>query len=674
MRTPSNDEELSFPPRTSLFLRLVFLMQAALLLVLFAWAGGAQGTVTAAAPAAAPAAPLTPAALPRAVSSFGAAELDGWVYVLGGHAGRTHGYSAESQWDGFVRLRADDPNVREELPGGVRLQSVALVAAGGGLVRIGGMSAGERDGRPHLASVAEVSRFDPATRSWSALPDLPEPRSSHDAAVLGTRVFVFGGWSLDGHSDEARWLEHGLVLDLADPTAGWRSIPQPFVQRGLALAASTRELFALGGMDEQGEFSSAVDVLDAATDTWRAAPDFPEPGFGLAAAVAGERLFVSGRSGTLWELVRGPERWEPRGDLFVPRLFHRLLASGDALVALGGSSDSLPVAWIETLRPGHSAAAARFELPFPGRARQRQALHVQGGALYLFGGNVALEQHAFEPEDFLSEAWRLDLGAGTAQALAPLPQARQSMVCVGAPDGKSVYALGGFGHDGVRDRAWDEVWSCELASGQWRALDVRLPRPMTQFRALLHGDELLLVGGMDFDREREQKMQLLDTVYAAEAAALAGGFRDTGLRLPAPRRVFGAVIHGGKLYLAGGLDESFEACPGFDAYDFASRTWSSLAAPRAGRLSPELVEVGDKLYLVAGLVFDAEGRALPAESIEEFDPARGTWRELAQPLPLDPHEVQAFAWHGKLALASTWNERGVLEFALVDPSAAASMH
>lgn len=666
MATRANDNELLLPPRSGVFFGLAFLLQAGLLVVLLAWVSSAQGAVPAAAPLPAP---RVPVALPRAVSSFGAAELDGWYYVFGGHGGRTHGYSPESQWNGFVRLRAEDPAQREDLPGGEALQSTALVAAAGRIVRIGGMRASREGSATRLTSIATVRAFDPGTRTWEELPALPEPRSSHDAAAIGTRVYVFGGWSMDGSSDEAAWLEHGLVLDLAQPDAGWQRLAQPFAQRGVALAASARELFLLGGMDAEGEFSSAVRVLDPATGVWREAPDLPEPGFGLAAAVAGNRLFVSGRSGALWRLAADPARWETCGETFVPRMFHRLLASEGVLAVLGGSADSRPVAWIERLRPDEVSPVARFTLPFTGRARQRQALCVEGGALYLFGGNVALEQHAFEPEDFLAEAWRVELGSGEAQALPPLPRARQSMVCVSAPGGKSVYALGGFGHDGTSDRAFDEIWRTELESGEWTVLAARLPRPMTQFRALVHEGELLLLGGMDFDREREREhqMQLLDTVYTAPAAAPEQGFREAGLRLPGGRRAFGAALLDGKLYLAGGLDEAFEAVASFDVYDFAARTWSTLPAPRAGRLSPELVALEGRLYLVAGLVFDAEGRALPAESIEEFDPRRGTWRELPETLPLDPHEVQAFAWHGKLALCSTWNERGVLEFALVDP-------
>lgn len=77
--------------------------------------------------------------LPVAVSSFGAAVADGYVYVYGGHAGKTHEYSTESVSHKFFRLKLDDPKVWEELPGGPGLQGLALVAYKDKIYRVGGM-------------------------------------------------------------------------------------------------------------------------------------------------------------------------------------------------------------------------------------------------------------------------------------------------------------------------------------------------------------------------------------------------------------------------------------------------------------------------------------------------------------------------------------------------------
>ncbi len=68
-------------------------------------------------------APFPP--LPVAVSSFGAAVADGWLYVYGGHSGKTHEYSTEDVAGTFYRLNLADPRAWEALPGGPKLQGLA---------------------------------------------------------------------------------------------------------------------------------------------------------------------------------------------------------------------------------------------------------------------------------------------------------------------------------------------------------------------------------------------------------------------------------------------------------------------------------------------------------------------------------------------------------------------
>jgi len=660
MSDPERNEELELRKVTRPLAVLVGL-QAALLLVLLSVPGAAQTASEASA-----ARPLVPlAALPRAVSSFGACELDGWLYVAGGHGGRTHQYGESAQWGGFARTRFDAPGAWEELAGGEKLQGTALVAVAGRVVRVGGLAVRGEGQEATMTSLARVLAFDPARGTASELAPLPEPRSSHDAIAVGTRLVVLGGWALHGNKDEVAWAERGFVLDLAREGTGWSELAQPFSERGLALASDGREAFVLGGMDEAGDFSRAVRALEPVRGAWRELPALPCDGFGLAAACVAGELVVSGRDGRVWKLAPGAAAWRDAGALAFPRGFHRLVARGRELLVLGGSAASEPVAWLERVT-AEAPPRALTAVAFPGRARQRQALFVDGARIGLLGGNVALEQHAFTADDFLAETWSLALGSGALESLAPLPTPRQSMVCVTLPDG-DVLALGGFGHDGTKDRTFDSIWRLAQADGRWSELTARLPRDLTQFRAFVHGGELWLVGGMNFDRAREKKMELSDVIWKAQLAALEHGFVDSGLRLPAPRRAFGAALVDGKIYLAGGLDTGFDAVAGLDVLELATGTWTKLAAPSTERLSPELVALDGKLYLAAGLAYDAEldTRAVPL--IEEYDPARDAWRSLATPLPLAPEEVQAFAWNGRLGFVSTWNERGVLELAFLAP-------
>jgi len=226
--------------------------------------------------------------------------------------------------------------------------------------------------------------------------------------------------------------------------------------------------------------------------------------------------------------------------------------------------------------------------------------------------------------------------------------------------------MGGLGHDGETHRSFDEVWQLDGAKGEWSALEVHLPRPITQFRALVREKELWLFGGMDFDPRRDESMQLENRVLRANLADLAAGFSEVS-RLPSDRRAFGAALLDGKAYVAGGLDGDFEAIASFAALDLATLKWSELPAPEQARISPELVALGGKLYLCGGSIL-VDGKAKPYPALEEFDPASGAWRTLMESLPLDAYELQAFEWRGRLALFSSQTE-GMLRIALLDPLA-----
>jgi hypothetical protein len=134
------------------------------------------------------------APLPETITSFGAATSDGWLYAFGGHKGQRHDYSIEMVSGSFERLRLSDGRAWETLPSAAPGQGVALVAHGHYLYRIGGMAARNHEGaKQDLYSLALVQRFDVRRQHWEDIAPLPLPRSSHDAAVIGNKIYVAGG-------------------------------------------------------------------------------------------------------------------------------------------------------------------------------------------------------------------------------------------------------------------------------------------------------------------------------------------------------------------------------------------------------------------------------------------------------------------------------------------------
>lgn len=282
------------------------------------------------------------ATVPEEVTSFGAAISGGALYTYGGHTGGAHSYSKEEQNNSLRRMDLKTGEWKT-LVEGPHLQGLALVAHGDSLYRIGGFTAKNSEGEEHdLKSQPLVARFDIKAGTWEELPPLPEPRSSHDAAVVGDAIYVVGGWNMaDG---ETRWHTTAWKLDLKNAKSGWQSFPDPpFQRRALALAAYGEDLYVVGGMQEKGGPSRRVDRFDTESNTWKSAPelvgDDGMTGFGASAFATGGQLYVTTVKGTLQQLAKDGSQWKVVGRTPTPRFFHRLL-SVDAkhLLVVGGAN------------------------------------------------------------------------------------------------------------------------------------------------------------------------------------------------------------------------------------------------------------------------------------------------------------------------------------------------
>ena len=299
-------------------------------------------------------APLPP--LPEAVTSFGAATSGDWLYAFGGHKGERHEYSVEMVRGSFYRLNLRDGRQWETLPSATPGQGQPLVAHKGFIYRTGGMAARNRaDEKQDLYSMAIVQRFDPQAKRWDDLSPLPAIRSSHDAAVLGDKLYVAGGWQLAGGTNKPVWPDNALVLDLANPGAGWKEFPQPFKRRALALAALDSRIYCIGGMDSDNKPTLAVEVYDTDTGQWSKGPELPPgqfKGFACSAIAQDGRIYANAFQGDLLRLSADGESWEIVGQLEHPRMAHRLVTAGTKqLIALGGEDGEDKRPDLELLTP-----------------------------------------------------------------------------------------------------------------------------------------------------------------------------------------------------------------------------------------------------------------------------------------------------------------------------------
>jgi len=618
--------------------------------------------------------------LPEAVTSFGATVAGDALYVFGGHMGRVPGNSLDGLSPHFCRLNLSQPEAGwQTLPMQQSSQSPGLVAWQNQVYRVGGLSFQNSVGEPTVyESLATFARFDPEKMAWIELPPLPIPRSSLDAAVVDGKLYVVGGWNLQGSSAQSgEWQEDALVFDLANEGGAWKPIAKPpFQTRALAAAAHDHKLFVLGGMKSSNQTTKEVHIYHPETDSWTLGPELLSGnsfgGFAISAYATAGKLYYCGGDGTVYALSPAGDVWESVERLLFPRMFHRVVpVAEDQLAVIGGISGGTYQASLEVV-PLRSAApdrvkSAKWTVNFSGAARHSQALLVHGGALFAFGGNNSPKPHDFAASNFVDEAFRFDLAARTVETLPKLPQPMQSgaAVLIGPRIDQSIYLLGGLSPREDQFSSTDLIQQYRLRSQAWSDEVRHLPASRAMFSAAVHQGTAWMFGGAQsgtagrglvsetwsWNPAEDDEVQTL-----AEAA------------LPVPTRSFGGALMGDRYFVVGGLGENSQIVAKAQVFDFTTKAWSEIPAPQHARVFPSLVVSGGKLYLSGGFA-RVDGHFAGATAVEVFDPASQTWSTAFDELAPTLAEMTMLEFQDRLLFYNIDKDQpGIAHFMLVDPS------
>ena len=251
------------------------------------------------------------------------------VYLATGHGHDATSLRTVTVFD--VRSRRYVPGP----PAPVPLDHAILVSHRGALYLAGGWEKGRPSKR--------MWTFSPRTRRWRELASMGVPRAAPAAAVMGDRLYVVGGVSTHfEHEANAmrsmdvydfrtgRWQpgpamrtprhhagaaavdgrlyvvggRTGKLFGLAqlerfDPVQRkWASLtPLPWGVGGLGAVAAGGEVVAIsGGNDVEGWVTPGTWGFDPRRGTWRRLPDLRIARHSMAAAVAGDRIYVFGGS------------------------------------------------------------------------------------------------------------------------------------------------------------------------------------------------------------------------------------------------------------------------------------------------------------------------------------------------------------------------------------------
>jgi N-acetylneuraminic acid mutarotase len=391
-----------------------------------------------------------------------------------------------------------------------------------------------------------VEAFDPHTGAFESLPPMPRARDSLAAAVgADGRLYVFGGAGppvqLPGEMGARRHVD--AEVDAYDPASREWSTPtsMPTPREGLAaVAARDGRIYTIGGTNDDGEYSDAVEAFDpwcmehadadgnctitnlvgqqTTAKTWEVLPPLNTPRTLLGAVAATDgHIYALGGVGAVGTLrtveatLDSPLRgiagldlsWQRVSEMGTPRSSFGATIGPDRIYALGGAgatnSAALNSAEVYDLPTHNWSSLPDLPLPRIGLAAATDA----SDRVYAIGGlGVASFRLEYPGQlDVLSPgggAWTA--GTGTWSRGAAMRTGREGLATTTSADGRAIYALGGFHEgDGVPLGTLEQYDPSTPNSGAWTELPP-MPTPRAYLAAATGDDgQIYAIGGVRGD-------------------------------------------------------------------------------------------------------------------------------------------------------------------------------
>ena len=252
--------------------------------------------------------------------------------------------------------------------------------------------------------VNEIDVFDPATNSWTPLPNPPTQRTGPDMVLLDDgRVLVFGGFDTVPTSPQDVLLPFVGTTEIFNPKTGeWQqaaTMERPFFRQAAVLLSDGRVLVVGGTMFDATQTARA-EIYDPATDTWTPTEDMGvERGLPNAVLLSDGRVLVTGdrlldiQTLTGKAEVYDPDTgsWTPTEDMSKPTVDHSLTFLPDGRVLAAGGAHPLNInqgdyTSTEIYDPATNSWSPGPELSHP-RAHHSATL-LPDGRVLLIGGIV----------------------------------------------------------------------------------------------------------------------------------------------------------------------------------------------------------------------------------------------------------------------------------------------
>ena len=416
-----------------------------------------------------------------------AAASDGtYLYTVGGRRLEASSNTAAVQRfdpaaDRWIQLKA--------APGKVSDAGAAII--GGQLIVAGGESIG--------TVFSTVWAYDIASRTWSSLPNLAEPRHGLAVAAIGNTLYAIDGASRTGHNASTPTLQTlSVPTGPAQPAGSWQLGTASLYatqQVGAAVDSSGR-IWVAGGLTDAQDATAKTEFYDPTINVWSAGPNLPVP--------LHHAMMVSYQN-TVW-VIGG---FEPRGS--------EIIGAASARVFRLNQNQT---AWVEAPSLHHARGAG--------------AAAVVGNKIVVVGGRTAGTPPAevIPTEIFDGTSWHDAAGI-------PVPGDHLAA----ASDGTYLYTVGGRRLEASSNTA--AVQRFDPAADRWIQLKAA-PGKVSDAGAAIIGGQLIVAGG-------ESIGTVFSTVWAYDIASRTWSSLPN---LAEPRHGLAVAAIGSTLYAIDGASRT----------------------------------------------------------------------------------------------------------------------
>lgn len=549
--------------------------------------------------------------------SFGAAAVDGKIYVFGGLNDKA--LNSVEVYDPSANKWTMLPN----MPYSAFDISTAVID--GKIFIMGGS-----DGLTTYFNTVE--QYDPNTGIWTRMADLPSGITQAAAAVLDNKIYFIGGAN-------NRCLNSVYEFDLSNNK--WTvKASMPTIRNSFEAVAAGGRIYAIGGVNSNA-YLSKVEVYNPVSDSWVAIDDMPTKRYAFGAASIGKSIYAVGGIGiqTNYCDLKTVEELNLLNCMKIPDKI-KVITSEDTMevnwdpvtIAEGydieydhhivdaGSNSSYN---INNVIPSSTYLIRLRAKNTDGPGRWSQA--VMASTLSL-GTGSGLEGKYYDNVDFSSYRFsridktiNFDWSASSPSGI--LSDSTYSVRWAGLiePRYSESYTFTISANDGIR------LWvNNQLLIDHW-----------TDHAVNEYSGSINLVSGKKYDIKLEYYNKTQNSTIklywssAHQVKEIIPQNRlyvnrwSTAKSMPTPRTDFGSVEISGKIYVVGGISQlTNNGTPQgtVEVMDTSTNTWSTGASMPTPRYGLGLTVLGGKIYAIGG-----EDQYGWLNNVEIYDPVTNTW-------------------------------------------------